>query len=236
MDLTIPDHVAIIMDGNGRWAKERGLARVYGHRQGSKRVKEVVKEAKKKEIKVLTLFAFSTENWNRPKKEVIFLFDYFTDFLNTYKKELIKENIKLKIIGRRDRLNEKALDKIREVEGATSNNKEFFLNIALDYGGRWDIVAAAKKISEAVNEGSLKEEKIDERIFSNYLSLADFNDPDILVRTSGEKRISNFLIWQTAYTEFYFPEVLWPDFGRKWVNNIIKEYAKRVRKFGKINA
>ncbi|MCF7873857.1 MAG: isoprenyl transferase [Candidatus Omnitrophica bacterium] len=236
MSLTIPDHVAIIMDGNGRWAKERGLPRTEGHRQGAKRVKEVVHQAKKKGIKVLTFFAFSTENWNRPKNEIRHLFDYLINFLTNYKKELIKEGIKLKIIGRRDRLNKKVLNKIDEIEKATCDNANFFLNIAIDYGGRWDIVSATKKIVQAVNNSSMKEEEIDEENFANYLSLSKFNDPDILVRTSGEKRISNFLIWQTAYTEFCFPGVLWPDFDKKWVDNIIEEYSGRVRKFGKINA
>lgn len=232
MNLTIPEHVAIIMDGNGRWAKEKGLPRTHGHKKGSKRVKEVVKEAKKKGVKVLTLFAFSTENWNRPKKEIEYLFDYLKDFLNNYKKELIKEKIRLKIVGRKDRLGKKVLDKIKEVEDATSGNNEFFLNIALDYGGRWDIVNATKKIID----DNIKSKEVEEKTFSNYLSLSEFKDPDILVRTSGEKRISNFLIWQTAYTEFYFPKILWPDFDKEWVDNTIKEYSRRVRKFGQITA
>ncbi|MCF7887098.1 MAG: isoprenyl transferase [Candidatus Omnitrophica bacterium] len=236
MDLMIPYHVAIIMDGNGRWAKEKGLSRTQGHKQGSQRVKEVAREAKKKGIKVLTLFAFSTENWNRPKSEIRYLFSYLENFLTNYKEELVKNGIKLKIIGYRDRLSKKILNKIDEVEKATFDNTDFFLNIAIDYGGRWDIVNATKTIIKAVNNNSLKEEKIDEKIFNNYLSLSEFSDPDILVRTSGEKRISNFLIWQTAYTEFYFPEVLWPDFTKEWVDNIIKEYSGRVRKFGQINA
>ncbi|MCF7869644.1 MAG: isoprenyl transferase [Candidatus Omnitrophica bacterium] len=236
MGLMIPYHVAIIMDGNGRWAKEKGLSRTEGHKQGAQRVKEVAREAKKKGVKVLTLFAFSTENWNRPKSEIKYLFSYLKKFLTNYKEELIKEGIKLKIIGRRDKLGKKILNKINEVEEATSGNADFFLNIAIDYGGRWDIVNAAKAVIKAVNNNSLKEEKIDEKIFNNYLSLSEFSDPDILVRTSGEKRISNFLVWQTAYTEFYFPKVLWPDFTKEWVDNIIEEYSGRVRKFGQINA
>lgn len=234
MDLIIPEHVAVIMDGNGRWAKEKGLSRTKGHKQGSKRVKEVVKEAKKRGIKVLTIFAFSTENWNRPKREINYLFSYLNDFLTNYKAELITEAIKLKIIGRRDRLEKKVLNKIKEVETATLDSDKFFLNIAIDYGGRWDIVNATRKIIQQFTENSLKE--INEKVFDNYLSLSEFNDPDILVRTSGEKRISNFLLWQTAYTEFYFPEVLWPDFSKEWVGKVIQEYSRRVRKFGKINA
>ncbi len=232
MKLIIPEHMAIIMDGNGRWAKEKGLPRTHGHKEGSKRVKEVVKESKEKGIKILTLFAFSTENWNRPQKEIKYLFSYLQDFLNNYKKELIKEEIKLKIIGRKNRLGKKVLDKIREVEKATFNNGNFFLNIALDYGGRWDIVNATKKIIE----DKIEAEKIEEKMFCKYLCLSEFKDPDILVRTSGEKRISNFLIWQAAYTEFYFPKVLWPDFNKKWVDNTIKEYSRRVRKFGQVIA
>lgn len=232
MKLKTPNHVAIIMDGNGRWAKEKGLSRSQGHREGSKRVKEVVKEFKKKGIKVLTLFAFSTENWNRPQKEIKYLFSYLKDFLNNYKKELIKEEIRLKIIGRKNRFDKKVLDKIREVEKATFSNNKFFLNIALDYGGRWDIVNATKKIIK----DKIETEKIEEKMFSKYLCLSEFKDPDILVRTSGERRISNFLIWQTAYTEFYFPKVLWPDFNKEWVDNTIKEYSRRVRKFGQVTA
>ncbi|MFO8052512.1 MAG: isoprenyl transferase [Candidatus Omnitrophota bacterium] len=236
MDLMIPYHVAIIMDGNGRWAKEKGLPRTKGHKQGSQRVKEIVKYAKKRGIKVLTLFAFSTENWNRPKSEINYLFRYLRDFLTNYKQELIKEDVKLKIIGRRDRFDKKILDKINEVEKNTFDNSSFFLNIALDYGGRWDIVNAAKKIVQAINDNSIKAEEIDEKKFSNYLSLSEFDDPDILVRTAGEKRISNFLVWQAVYTEFYFPKVLWPDFSQEWVDNLIEEYSGRVRKFGQINS
>ncbi|MCF7893214.1 MAG: di-trans,poly-cis-decaprenylcistransferase [Candidatus Omnitrophica bacterium] len=234
MNLIIPEHLAVIMDGNGRWAKKKGLPRTKGHKQGSIRVKEVVKEAKRRGIKVLTIFAFSTENWNRPKREINYLFNYLKDFLTNYKAELIKEAIKLKIIGRRDRLDKKVLNKIKEVEAATFDNDKFFLNIAIDYGGRWDIVNAAQKAVKQFGKKSL--ESIDEKVFGSCLSLSEFGDPDILVRTSGEKRISNFLLWQTAYTEFYFPKVLWPDFSKEWVGKVIQEYSRRVRKFGKINA
>lgn len=236
MDLKVPNHVAVIMDGNGRWAKRRGLDRTCGHQEGSKRVKEVAREAKKKGIKVLTLFTFSTENWNRPKEEISYLFSYLKSFLDGYKKELIEKKIRFKAFGRRDRIDEQALRKIEETEEATRDNKDFFLNIALDYGGRWDITNAVAKILDLIEKSELSRKQIDEKKIGSFLSLADLKDPDILVRTSGEKRISNFLIWQCAYTEFYFPQVLWPDFGAEWVGRIIEEYSKRIRKFGKIDA
>lgn len=233
MERKIPKHVAIIMDGNGRWAKNKGLARTQGHREGSKRVKEVVTEAKNRGVEILTLFAFSTENWDRPVKEINYLFTYLKDFLKNYKKELIEKGIKLKFFGRQDRIKKTLLKKIAEVEQATSKNKSFFLNIALDYGGRWDLVNAFKKMIE--NKPRLEPAGLTEGEFRKFLCLSEFSDPDMLVRTAGEKRISNFLIWQSAYTELYFPEVLWPDFNSKWVGRLIDEYAKRRRTFGKIN-
>jgi undecaprenyl diphosphate synthase len=226
--IKIPYHVAIIMDGNGRWAKERGLSRTTGHREGIKRIKEIVKEAKKIGIKILTIFAFSTENWNRPKKEIDFLFSYLNDFLDNYKKELMREDIKLRVIGRRDRIKKKIIKKIEEIEKLTKNNKGFIFNIALDYGGRWDIVEAARKI---LKEGE-KLEEINEDDFKNYLSLGNLPDPDLLIRTSGEQRISNFLLWHLAYTEFYFPKVWWPDFDKKELKKAVEVYSQRERRFG----
>lgn len=235
MSLKIPNHIAIIMDGNGRWAKQKGLFRTEGHKKGSERVKEVVREAQKQGVKILTLFAFSTENWDRPEQEKKYLFAYLREFLDGYKQDLIEEGIRFKAFGRRDRIEDKTMDKVKEIEKVTSSNNDFFLNIALDYGGKWDIVNAAGKIVDLVWGGSLKKEQLDEKVFRNYLSLSDFDEPDILVRTAGEKRISNFLLWQSAYAEFYFPEVLWPDFDKKWVGRVIEEYSKRKRTFGKVD-
>ncbi len=226
-----PNHVAIIMDGNGRWAKERKLPRTAGHREGVKRVKDIAREAKKLGVKVLTIFAFSTENWDRPSPEIKFLFSYLVNFLNGYKNELIKEDIKLRAIGRRDRIDGKIIKKIEEIEALTSNNKSFIFNIALDYGGRWDILNAAKKISE----NSEPSAQTDENNFSQYLALGDIADPELLIRTSGEQRISNFLIWNLAYTEFYFTPCFWPDFDRGELEKALLAYWQRNRRFGKID-
>lgn len=229
----VPYHLAIIMDGNGRWARERGLPRTAGHREGIKRIKEIVREAKKIGIRILTVFAFSTENWNRPKREIEFLFSYLNNFLDNYKKELIKEDIKLNIIGRRDRIKKTIIKKIEEVENLTKNNKSFIFNIALDYGGRWDIVEAARKMLLDIKKK--KVEKIDEENFKSYLSLGNLPDPDLLIRTSGEQRISNFLLWNLAYTEFYFPKVWWPDFDKEELRKAIEVYSQRERRFGRIS-
>jgi len=234
--MNMPKHIAIIMDGNGRWAKEKGLPRSIGHREGSKRIKEIVKEAKKLGIKILTAFAFSTENWNRPKEEIALLFSYLKDFLTNYKSELIKENIRLNIIGRRDRLRSDVIMKIEEVEGATRNNDSFIFNIALDYGGKWDIAEAAKKVASDYKTGKISENEINEDTFGKYLALGDMPDPELLIRTSGEERISNFLLWNLAYAELYFPEIYWPDFNEKELAKAIEVYSLRNRRFGKIHA
>jgi len=230
----IPYHVAIIIDGNGRWANKRKLPRTAGHRQGIKRIKEVAREAQKIGIKALTIFAFSTENWNRPKEEIEFLFSYLDDFLDNYKKELMKDGIRLKIIGRRDRINKRIIKKIESLEKLTSENNKFFFNIALDYGGRWDIVNSAKNIACDYKNGKIAKEDIDENMFNNYLELADVPDPDLLVRTSGEQRISNFLLWNLAYSEVYFTPVFWPDFGKDNLHEAAEVYEMRKRRFGEI--
>jgi len=232
----IPQHIAIIMDGNGRWAKEKGLPRSIGHREGSKRIKEIVKEAKKLGIKIMTVFAFSTENWNRPKEEIALLFSYLKDFLTNYKNELVKENIRLNIIGRRDRFSKDVIMKIEEVEGATHNNNSFIFNIALDYGGKWDIAAAARKVAGDYKNGKISEDEINEDTFGKYLALGDMPDPELLIRTSGEERISNFLLWNLAYAELYFPGIYWPDFNEKELAKAIEVYSSRNRRFGKIHA
>lgn len=232
--MDIPQHIAIIMDGNGRWAKGKGLSRIAGHSEGAKRIKEIIKEAKEIGVKIITVFAFSTENWNRPKNEISMLFSYLNDFLNNYKDELVKQNIKLKIIGRRDRLDKNVIKKIEEVEKATAENNGFIFNIAIDYGGRWDIVEAVKKVSADFRDSKITKEQITEEYFKNYLELEALPDPELLIRTSGEERISNFLLWNLAYTELYFPQVYWPDFTKEELKKAIEVYSKRERRFGKI--
>ncbi|MBU1122256.1 MAG: isoprenyl transferase [Candidatus Omnitrophica bacterium] len=230
----VPNHIAVIMDGNGRWAKKRGLPRVYGHRKGSQRVKEILREAKKLGVRSLTVFAFSTENWDRPKKEIEYLFSSMAEFLGKYEKELMKDDICLRMIGRRDRIPKKSIKKISMIENLTKNNKSFCFNIALDFGGRWDITEAARKIIKDCEDKKISFSQITEDVFSKYLSLGDIANPDLLIRTSGEQRISNFLLWDLAYAEFYFPEVCWPDFDVKQLRKALKIYSERDRRYGAI--
>ncbi|UCD14830.1 MAG: isoprenyl transferase [Candidatus Omnitrophota bacterium] len=230
----VPNHVAIIMDGNGRWAKERGLPRVYGHRKGGQRLRQLLKEAKRLKVKSITIFAFSTENWDRPRKEINYLFSYMEGFLSKYKNELMKEEIRLRMIGRRDRIPKTSIKKIEEIESLTKNNKKFFFNIALDFGGRWDITEAARKIIRDYEGKRISRSQITEEVFGSYLSLADTPSPDLLIRTSGEQRVSNFLLWDLAYAEFYFSQVYWPDFDVKQFRGAIKAYSERNRRFGGI--
>ncbi|MDP2923041.1 MAG: isoprenyl transferase [Candidatus Omnitrophota bacterium] len=231
----IPRHIAIIMDGNGRWAKAKGLPRIAGHREGSKRVKEVVTAAKDLGVEALTIFAFSTENWDRPKSEIELLFSYLKDFLHTYRDELMRENIRFKVIGRRDRIDKNIIPHIEDLERLTERNCSFTFNVALDYGGRWDIMQAAKIIATNYKDNKISQEQITEDVFGGYLSLAGQPDPELLIRTSGEERISNFLLWNLAYTEFYFPQICWPDFNEDELKKAIEIYSKRERRFGKIH-
>ena len=210
------------------------LPRVVGHREGAKRVKEILRETKKIGVKILTIFAFSTENWNRPKKEIAFIFSYLIKFLKSYRKEFVRKNIKFKAIGRRDRFNKKVIEAIREVEELTKNNQSFTFNVALDYGGRWDIVNAATEVAKKCLSKSISWKDIDEKLFNKYLSLGDIPAPDLLIRTSGEKRVSNFLIWDLAYSEFYFTPVFWPEFDKEHLRKAIMTYSQRERRFGAI--
>ncbi len=230
--MKVPYHVAIIMDGNGRWAKRRGLLRNLGHKKGIERIEEIAKHAKKLGIKILTLFAFSTENWSRPKKEVNFLFSYLKRFLKKKKEFLLQEKIRVNFIGRRDRLDKELLEEMENIERLTCKNDALIINLAIDYGGRWDILNAAKRLWREAKRKKINLEKIEEEDFKKYLALGEFPYPDLLIRTSGEKRISNFLLWQSAYTEFYFPEVLWPDFDKKELEKAVEEYKRRERRFG----
>jgi len=232
--MEVPYHIAVIMDGNGRWAEKRMLPRMVGHRQGAKRVKEMLREAKKIGVGALTIFAFSTENWNRPKKEIEFIFSYLVKFLKSNQKEFIKKDIKFKAIGRRDRFEQEVIEEIKKTEELTKDNKSFIFNVALDYGGKWDIVKATKRIAKKCINKSIDYKDIDEELFNKYLSLGDIPAPDLLIRTSGEKRISNFLIWDLAYSEFYFTSVFWPEFDKAHLHKAIKAYSQRNRRFGTI--
>jgi len=231
--LKIPKHIAIIMDGNGRWAKGKGLARVFGHRNGVKSVRETVEAAAEIGVEVLTLYAFSTENWNRPKREVDTLMRLFVSSLKGELKTLQKNNIKLQAIGQIESLPKKAQKELQEVILKTQNNTSLILNLALSYGSREEIVNTIKKISKKVVNKQLLIEEIDEKIINNHLYTFTLPDVDFLIRTSGEKRISNFLLWQIAYAELYFTDVLWPDFRKEDFFKAILNYQQRERRFGK---
>jgi len=225
--MLIPKHIAIIMDGNGRWAKKRGLPRLYGHHAGMKSVREVVRAASDTGIRVLTLYAFSTENWNRPKSEIKGLFNLLKLFIKKELGSLHKNNVKVVIIGRISELPINIVKLVKEATEKTSKNTGMILNIALNYGGRQEIVDA---VNEIITEGIYK--KVDEKIFEKYLYTTDLPFPDLIIRTSGESRISNFLLWQSAYSEFYTTKTLWPDFKKKNLMEAISDYQKRNRRFG----
>ncbi len=232
----LPRHIAIIMDGNGRWAKERRLPRVFGHREGAKRVNEIVKAASDLGIEAVTFFAFSTENWNRPKREIDVLMGLLGGYLERQIKELDKENGRFKVIGRVEHIPSSLRKKIKDAEDATKGNTGICMVLAIDYGARQEIVEAAKKFAAAVLSGKSKIESLDTETFGEYLYTAGIPDPDLLIRTSGEMRISNFLLWQLSYAELYFPKKYWPDFKAKDLEEAIHEYQKRERRFGGIDA
>jgi undecaprenyl diphosphate synthase len=232
----IPKHIAIIMDGNGRWAKEKGLPRTAGHRQGTKRVEEIVKAACELGVKVLTLFAFSTENWSRPKQEVKVLMRYLNNFLERKINELDKNNIRFLVIGRGDPLPKYIQNRIKQAQNKTFDNTGLTLVLALNYGARQEIIDAAKKFATRVLKGEATPYDLDEREFSRYFYTAGLPDPDLLIRTSRAMRLSNFLLWQLSYTELYFPKKYWPDFGRKDFERAIEVYQKRERRWGGIDA
>ncbi|MCX5703853.1 MAG: isoprenyl transferase, partial [Candidatus Omnitrophica bacterium] len=227
-------HVAIIMDGNGRWAKEKGLPRTAGHRQGIKRTKEIVRAASELGVKVLTLFAFSTENWNRPKKEIEMLMRSLNSFLDKHIEELDKNNIKFKVIGQDEPLPQQILLKIKKAEDKTKDNTGLVMVLALNYGSRQEIVDAAKKFTQSVLRGELEPEDLDIERFSDYLDTEGLPDPDLVIRTSGEMRVSNFLLWQLSYAELYFLKEYWPDFKRSNFEEAIRAYQNRERRFGAV--
>jgi undecaprenyl diphosphate synthase len=230
----IPKHVAIIMDGNGRWAALRNKPRIYGHEAGVKAVKEVVKAATEIGIKYLTLYTFSVENWKRPKSEVAALMSLLSRTTRKELEELVKNNVKLVTIGRVNGLSGNRQRVLKEAVERTRNNKGLVLILALNYGGRNEILDAVKAIANTVKAGMLDLRDINEKLFSNFLYTANIPDPDLLIRTSGEMRISNFLLWQTSYTELYVIDTLWPDFGRRELFEAIIDYQKRERRFGRV--
>jgi undecaprenyl diphosphate synthase len=228
----LPKHIAIIMDGNGRWAEKRSLNRIAGHRMGIKRAKEIIRACRELGIEVLTLYAFSTENWNRPRREISTLMSLLKRFLSAEGKTLVKNNIRLNAIGSLEDLPGDVRDVLNEVMQLSRHNTGMVLNAALSYSGRNEILQAVKNICRGVSAGSLDPSLIDERLFSDHLYTAGLPDPDLLIRTSGEYRISNFLLWQTAYTELYITGTLWPDFTKKDLHRAIADYGKRERRFG----
>ena len=228
----IPEHVAIIMDGNGRWAKKRNLPRNLGHRQGGKTVELICEEAYKMGIRYVTLYAFSTENWSRPEDEVTALMNLLRSYMKDCVKQAEKNKMRVKVIGDITRLDADLQESIRILEKESENNTGLRFQIALNYGGRDEILRAVKRMYKDIKEDKISFDDITEDTFSSYLDTAGIPQPDLLIRTSGEQRLSNFLLWQLAYTEFYFPSVLWPDFGKDDLIDAIEYYNTRERRFG----
>ncbi|MEH7238064.1 isoprenyl transferase [Bacillus sp. JJ1562] len=233
-DHDTPEHVAIVMDGNGRWARKRGLPRVAGHKEGVTAVVKIVRIAVKCKVKVLTLYTFSTENWKRPKPEVDTILRLPKEFLHIYLPELISNNVRIEAIGDMENLPASTREAIQYAVHRTRDNDGLQLNFALNYGGRQEILNAMKELFSDMNEKKLSLDDLDEQEFSRYLYTANLPDPDLLIRTGGEKRLSNFLLWQLAYTEFWFTDVLWPDFSEKEFLNALEEYRQRKRRYGGI--
>lgn len=230
---SIPEHIAIIMDGNGRWAKSKGNVRIYGHKVGVDSVRDIVEVCAQLGVKHLTLYAFSTENWNRPEAEVGALMQILIQSLRREAKRLNKNNIRLTTIGQTDRFSDSIKKALNEAMDLTKDNNRMQLCLALSYSGRWDIVQAVKKIAQKAAEGQLQSEQINDDLISNHLVTASIPDPDLIIRTSGEFRISNFLLWQLAYSELYITDTFWPDFRRDELYKAIESYQKRERRFGK---
>jgi len=230
----IPEHVAIIMDGNGRWAKKRALPRIAGHHEGMKTVRKITIIANELGVKSLTLYAFSTENWKRPKQEVDYLMKLPEEFLSVYLPELIEKNVRVKTIGDISKIPAHTQRAVKNAIEKTANNDGLILNFALNYGSRAEIISAIKGIVTDVKNGIIDENSIDEELFSNYLMTKNLKDPDLLIRTSGEIRLSNFMLWQLAYTEFWFTNALWPDFNEELFLDAIEAYQNRSRRFGGI--
>lgn len=232
--MNVPQHVAIILDGNGRWAKAKGMPRNYGHAQGSKNVERICEEAWRMGIKYLTVYAFSTENWNRPKSEVDALMTLLRNYMKTCLKTAKKNDMKIRVIGDIVPLDDDIKKRILELEEASKDNGGLNFTIALNYGSRDEIVRAVRKVAQDCVDGKVGPEDIDEKLYSSYLDTWDIPDPDLLIRTSGEQRLSNYLLWQLAYSEFYFTDVPWPDFTKEELIRAIEQYNNRDRRFGGI--
>lgn len=228
----IPQHIAIILDGNGRWAKAKGMPRNYGHTAGARNVETVCQAAHDLGVKYVTMYAFSTENWNRPEGEVEALMKLLESYLKNCIKTADKNNMRVRVIGDTTRLSERFQERIRELEAASAKNDGLNLQIAINYGSRDEMIRAMRRMSEDVAAGKRKPEEITESVFEEYLDTAGIPDPDLLIRTSGELRLSNFLLWQLAYSEFYFTDVPWPDFHKEELERAIEAYNKRDRRFG----
>ena len=234
-ELTIPNHVAIILDGNGRWAKKRGLPRNYGHTQGSKVVEQICEDAYKIGVKYLTVYAFSTENWKRPKDEVEAIMKLLRSYLKTSIKTSQKNNMKVRVLGDKTKLSQDIQESINYLEESSKNNTGLNLQVAINYGGRDELIRAIRSLSIDVKEHTIDVNDIDEATIEDYIDTKGIPDPDLLIRTSGESRISNFMLWQMAYTEFYFTDILWPDFNKVELMKAIEYYNSRTRKYGTIS-
>ena len=227
-----PRHIAIIMDGNGRWAARRGLPPSSGHKAGVERIRDLIEACKERHVEVLTLFAFSSENWQRPPKEVELLMSLFHSYLRKEARRMQEQGVRLRVIGRRDRFSSRLQRAITEAEHITREGTSGTLVIAADYGGQWDIAQAARQLAEEVAAGERSPESIDEEALAERVQLADLPPVDLVIRSSGEQRISNFILWQAAYSEFYFTDTLWPDFGEKELDSALAAYRQRDRRFG----
>ena len=230
--MNIPQHVAIILDGNGRWAKSKGMPRNYGHMEGAKTVEKICEEAWKMGIKYLTVYAFSTENWKRPREEVDALMKLLRNYMKSCLKTAAKNNMVVRVIGDKTGLDDDIREKIDELEMASANNSGLNFQIAINYGSRDEIVRSVRKIMEDVKSGKIEADQMDEAMFDSYLDTAGIPSPDLLIRTSGEQRLSNFLMWQLAYTEFYFTSVAWPDFSKEELEKAVEAYNHRDRRYG----
>ena len=233
--MNVPQHVAIILDGNGRWAKAKGMPRNYGHAQGSKNVERICEEAWRMGIKYLTVYAFSTENWSRPQNEVDALMKLLRNYMKTCLKTAEKNRMRVRVIGDKTGLDEDIRTRIKELEEASKNNDGLNFQIAINYGSRDEMLRGMRKMYADLRDGKLQENEIDETHFEAYLDTKDIPDPDLLIRTSGEQRLSNYLLWQLAYSEFYFTEVPWPDFHKEELEKAVEAYNKRDRRFGALS-
>lgn len=231
---SLPVHVAIIMDGNGRWAQRRGLPRSAGHRAGMERIREIVRACRDYGVKYLTIYAFSTENWRRPQEEVSFLMSLFQEALKNQINDMHREDVKIRFIGLKQNLHPDLVREMERAEKLTAENEAITLNVALNYGGRAELTAAIKGIAHAVKQGKLTPEAIDDEQVAAHLFTAGQPDPDLLIRPGGEQRVSNFLIWQTAYSELYFSDLYWPDFNQEELAKAFRYFSQRERRFGRV--